>query len=240
MGTQFFIYADTEVAQVVFEYPHFILFLEHFNIDTPLQSKTVTEICQQYQISEALFIAMGNLYLHHEVADPDIFTADDLPTIIRFLTNTHRYYLDDIYPKIERAIQEIKQLNDSKEIVLLERFFQLYFNEVREHLNYELEIAHPYIDQLYKATSDIKIASNMTTYSVRDYVDHHDDIEEKLDDLMNLLVKYLPYQKDFHIRRSLFLNLVELDYDLKIHSKIEEQILIPLAQNVEQNLKRRQ
>lgn len=239
MGTQFYIHPDTEVAQVVLENPHFILFLEHFNINTPLKSKTVAEICQQYQISEALFIAIGNLYLHHEVADSTAITVSDLPSIIQFLNNTHRYYLDDIYPKIERAIQEIQQLNDSKEIALLERFFKLYFNEVREHLNYELEVAHPYIEQLYQAASDTKIDPNMMTYSVNDYVEHHDDIEEKLDDLMNLLVKYLPYQKDFHIRRSLFLNLVELDYDLKIHSKIEEQILIPLAQNVEQTIKRK-
>ena len=142
-----FLYMPIQKYQVYLSIP--LHSLEHFNIDT-LQSKTVAEICQQYQISEALFIAIGNLYLRHEVADSTAITVDDLPTIIHFLNNTHRYYLDDIYPKIERAIQEIQQLNDSKEIALLERFFELYFNEVREHLNYELEVVHPYIVQLIK------------------------------------------------------------------------------------------
>ena len=74
-------------------------------------------------------------------------------------------------------------------------------------------------------------------YSVIQYKDHHDDIEEKLNDLKNLLIKYLPINQDQIVRRKLLFLLSELEFDLKIHSDIEELILIPLTMRLEKKLK---
>jgi regulator of cell morphogenesis and NO signaling len=74
-------------------------------------------------------------------------------------------------------------------------------------------------------------------YSVSEYKDHHNDIEEKLNDLKSLLIKYLPLKNDQPIRRKLLFSLFELEYDLNIHSQIEELILIPLVSKMELHLK---
>lgn len=71
------------------------------------------------------------------------------------------------------------------------------------------------------------------TYSVTDYREHHSDIEEKLTDLKNLLIKYLPIRDDQQLRRRLLFNLFELEFDLAIHSEIEENMLIPLVEHME-------
>jgi len=76
----------------------------------------------------------------------------------------------------------------------------------------------------------------LRTYSVKEYQDHHNDIEEKLTDLKNLLIKYLPQKEDQQIRRKLLFSLFELEYDLNIHSRIEDNILVPLAELMERNL----
>ena len=75
-------------------------------------------------------------------------------------------------------------------------------------------------------------------YSVTEYREHHNDIEEKLTDLNNLLIKYIPQQNDQQIRRQLLLSLFELEYDLNIHSRIEETILIPMVEKMEQLAKK--
>ncbi len=70
-----------------------------------------------------------------------------------------------------------------------------------------------------------------------EYKEHHDDIEEKLDDLKNLLIEYLPLKEGRNMRRRLLFKLFELEHDLRIHSRIEDYILIPLVTSMEKRLK---
>jgi regulator of cell morphogenesis and NO signaling len=124
-------------------------------------------------------------------------------------------------------------LNNLKEMSVVEKFFNDYFTEVTEHLNYENDIVFPYITGLYERTLNSKQPVVPFGYSVSEYRKHHNDIEEKLSDLKNLLVKYLPQENDQPLRRKLLLTLFELEFDLKIHSKIEDSILIPLVERME-------
>jgi regulator of cell morphogenesis and NO signaling len=126
--------------------------------------------------------------------------------------------------------------NDHKEMALVEKFFNEYFSEVREHLNYENTVVFPYVIRLYDQFVDSNHPGHQKKYSVAEYKEHHNDIEEKLDDLKNLLIKYLPLKNDQQIRRELMFSLLELEYDLNIHSQIEDFILIPLVAKMELDL----
>ena len=230
---------DIEIANIVLEHPKLLLFLEHFEASLPLQDKTISTICAERNIRPGLFIALLNLYIGTDYAPPGDLILTDLPAIITYLQNSHRYYLDEIYPAIRQDIQMLYELNDSPEIKMADDFFQNYFKEVVEHLRYENEVVFPYINGLTaqirhdKSVEKLKAAS----YSVVEYQEHHDDIEEKLDDLVQLLIRYLPLKEDGKARRKLFSRLTELNYDLKIHSLIEEWILIPLVQKLELKIK---
>ena len=233
-----FITPESNLSEVVSENPGIIYFLEHFGIKFPLQAKTVEKICLERGIRPQLFIVLANLYLGKEPINIDNLSYSDLPAIIHFLKNTHKYYLEEIYPDIRESIQQIQALNDSEGIKMLEQFFREYFEEVREHLDYEDDIAFPYISKLHECMENKNMCNQLSTYGVSEYKDHHNDIEEKLNDLMNLLIKYLPHKNDQRIRRRLFLSLVELDYDLKIHARIEDLVLIPLVEKTEKLLQR--
>jgi regulator of cell morphogenesis and NO signaling len=128
---------------------------------------------------------------------------------------------------------------NQEEIVLIEKFFNEYFNEVVEHLNYENQVVFPYVNNLYNQWQgnppDDFVDSK---YSVEEYREHHDDIEEKLSDLKNLLIKYLPARNDQSARRKLLVHLFELESDLAIHSQIEDKVLIPLVSQLEKHVKR--
>jgi|LSQX01.3.fsa_nt_gb regulator of cell morphogenesis and NO signaling len=227
---------ETELSAMVSGNPRMIYFLEHFEIPFPLQGKTVGKICSERNIQADLFIVLARVYLGLESIDISSLSVKDLPAIIHFLENTHKYYLEEIYPGIRESIRQIQEINDSEGIKMLEPFFFGYFEEVKEHLVYEDEIAFPYISTLVDCLHQKSPRHKLSSYSVREYKDHHTDIEEKLNDLMNLLIKYLPHKNDQQLRRKLFLNLVELDYDLKMHARIEDLILIPLVEEAEQQI----
>ena len=76
-------------------------------------------------------------------------------------------------------------------------------------------------------------ANAAENYSVIDYREHHDDIQEKLDDVKKLLIEHLPQKADNNLRRKIIFALFDLDADLQTHSKIENEILIPQVEQFE-------
>ena len=94
-------------------------------------------------------------------------------------------------------------------------------------------VVFPYVLNLHERIKNGEHKNQLKEYSVIEYRDHHNDIEEKLEDLKKLLIKYLPEKSDRIIRRKLLFSLFELEYDLNVHSQIEEHILIPLVEKME-------
>jgi regulator of cell morphogenesis and NO signaling len=229
---------DTKISDVIFNNPYLVLMLEHFGIAVPLHEKTVAEICIENSINIELFLTFANLYNGVQYNFTNAFSHIEIQTIVNYLRNSHKYYSEEIYPNILSIIKQMSNANNHKEMALVEKFFDEYFNEVTEHLNYENEIVFPYILTLYDRIVNHKTPFNPHKYSVTEYKEHHNDIEEKLNDLKNLLIKYLPQKNDQLLRRKLLFSLFELEYDLNIHSQIEDFLLIPLVSKMELHLKK--
>ena len=219
-----------KMADLIDSNPYLLLMLLHFNIDFRVSDRTVQQICNQYNISELLFISIANLYTCSGTRGDQPFSRKDLLQVIDFLKNTHNYYRFEKYPQISTYIRQLQENHPEKELKLLDKFFNEYFTEVREHLDYEDEVAFPYFITLLGSEH---YSNNKEIYSSQEYGDHHTDIELKLKDLKNLLLKYIKIDNDLGLRRKLFMELYELEFDLYIHSLIEETILIPSGINIE-------
>jgi regulator of cell morphogenesis and NO signaling len=227
--TKTYITPDMKMADLVFENPALLLLMEHFELDFIVHDKTVARICSENQISQAVFISFGNLYNGFHPGNQEQFTENDICTIIRFLKNSHTYYQVEKYREIKGYINELTISNNTPEVRMVEKFFHEYFEEVDEHLAYEEKTAFPFFCQIAGENT----ISGSGTFSAREYMDHHSDIETKLADLKNLLLKHVQIKDDRKLRRRLLLSLFELEFDLKIHSVIEETILIPLIDQIE-------
>lgn len=227
----------TELSELVVVHPDLVLFFEHFGLYLPFQYLTLSQFCTEQGMNPELVATLANLYLNHHLSLNYVADLNDLPVMMAYLKHCHRYYLDEIYPEIMLLIEEIQKHNNSEEIRLVEKFFIEYFQEVKEHLDYENNMVFPYMTDLYNSVIHPEYQLKDMDFSVTEYKDHHNDIEEKLDDLMSLLLKYLPNREDQIIRRRLFLKLVELNNDLSIHSKIEDWMLIPLVEWLEKQKK---
>ena len=132
-------------------------------------------------------------------------------------------------------IQELYFKNTSPEIKLIDKFFNEYFEEVKEHLSYENRIAFPYFNELLRSGNQKNSDGQKNDFSVEEYGEHHTDIESKLNDLKELLLKHVPVQNDRVLRRKIVVSLFELEYDLNVHSTIEETVLMPLISKLEKS-----
>jgi regulator of cell morphogenesis and NO signaling len=220
------------MAELVYDNPALLLLMENLEMDFLLHDYTVSETCRNNRLREPLFLLLANLYNGHKPtqAEVELLIPEDLPVVIRFLKKSHHCYKEEHYPYIRDLITEMNQLNHREEVRMVEAFFDTYFEEVLEHLNYEDEVAFPYICSLLKEEDQ-----NDETFCVKEYQEHHSDIESKLSDLKSLLLKHITIDQDRQVRRRLLKALSELEADLVIHSLIEELILMPVVARIERS-----
>jgi regulator of cell morphogenesis and NO signaling len=223
---------EMKMAELIFENPSLLMLIEHFGFDLVVHDYTVEQLSRQQNINPDLFVIFCNLYNGFTPTTAGNLTKDDVAIIIFFLRNSHSYYKNDKYPEIKAYIDQMNQMNNAREMKMVEHFFDDYFSEVTDHLNYEEQVAFPEICSKLGIESPT-IDTHIEEYSVSVYRDHHTDIESKLSELKNLLLKYIPLNDDRVVRRKLLISLFELEFDLSIHSLIEETILIPLVKKFE-------
>lgn len=105
-------------------------------------------------------------------------------------------------------------------------FFNQYRHEVAEHLEYEEKTVFPYIKALDNG-------NRKTDYSISRFEKNHTDIQEKLVDLQNIIIKYLPCPEGSCQQNEILYDLFLLDEDLGRHTLIEDKILVPLVNELE-------
>ena len=227
---------DLKICDVITENSYMLLFFEHFGITLPVKDKSLQTVCKENGLNLAVVLTFANLFNGVRQDSAPALSFDDTKAIILYLKNSHEFYSEEIYPEILNTIGQMAEVNHSSEMNLVKEFFTDYFNEVTEHLDYENKVVFPYVLSLYERIKKGEQRGRNKEYSVVEYREQHNDIEEKLDDLKKLLIKYLPQKDDRILRRKLLLSLFELDYDLTVHSQIEELILIPLVEKMESYL----
>jgi len=212
--------------------PYVLFVFEHLQLLDKPKNLTVKSFCKAHSLDEELFITLLNVYNGN---DNNIILKPEkryLKTIVPFLKHSHQYYKNEKYPFIANLLDILQLKVNSKEITILKSFFEAYKNEVIEHLEYEEKNVFPYIEQLLRKKTFFQ---NEVSFSIKDYQEHHNDIEEKLSDLKNLLIHHLKVGGFASLKRQIILNLYELQYDLHAHSIIEDKILIPILLIIEAN-----
>lgn len=228
-----FVLPEMKASEIIINNPYLILMFEHFEIKLEVREKTIAQICNDNNINTSLFLTIANLFNGFKPQPITEYISKDIQSIIKYLGNSHKYYINEIYPQIQEIIKNIHKINTHSEILMIEKFFDKYFEEVSEHMEYENNVVFPYVLNLDAQLTNKNNNYKLNSYSVIEYREHHNDIEEKLTDLKNLLIKYLPIENDQNLRRKLLFYLFELEYDLNIHSQIEDNILIPLVEKME-------
>lgn len=218
---------------IMFDY-RLVLILERFNIKLGFGDKTIDEVCIENEIDTQFFLIITNTFHNKEYfPGQELFKLNPL-WLVEYLKNSHRYYLNEKIPYIIDLISQITSSSNQKESKLLTNFFYEYKTELEEHMKYEDEFVFPYIQVLKKFIDKEIDKQSLPNYTIYKFVNHHNNIEEKITDLKNLLIKYFPAPDNTFLLNKLLYELFELEADLNNHTRIEDKILIPLVQTLEE------
>ncbi len=219
-----------KMYEVVSDNPRFLLVLEYFNIPLGFGDLTIQEICEKYNVNKQLFLTISNLYCCKEAVNIDArhFDKRDAFLILEYLKASHIYFIDEKIPRLKRIIEE-KSTNSPEEkfTKLINKFVHDYAEEVFDHINYENTVVFPYIDALLHEQERDR------AYNIEQFRKHHSNIEVKLADLKNLLIKHVPPEYDSLVRRQLLFELYDLEQDINVHDFIENNLLIPIIERLE-------
>lgn len=213
--------------------------LNRFGIELGFGDKSVEDVCKMYHVDADFFLEIVNTFV-----DKDYFPKKHLQTfpvklITNYLQKTHDDYHQNKVPEIEFLIEQMVNscYTQKDKIVLLKKFFNDYKQELLNHTKREEEVVFPYTLAIEKAylsdKPDQSVLKLMETYSIDVFQNEHDNIEEKLFDLKNIIIKYLPQPKNSKLCNKLLFELFNLEQDLNDHSRIEEKVLVPKIRQME-------
>ncbi len=207
--------------------------INRFGIKLGFRDKTVEKICEETNNDVNFFLAIINTF-----HDPGYFPENELSSfsprlIVNYLTETHKYYINYVLPKIERLINRLINESNSeiKELKLINAFYKKYKNELLFHIDNEEEFVFPYVLSLLGN----KNASG-TNFTIHSFEEEHANIDIKLNDLKNLVIKYIEPVYDEHVCNEFLFTLFLFEKDLKDHARIEDKILIPQVIKIEKEL----
>ena len=105
---------------------------------------------------------------------------------------------------------------------------------MNNHFRYEEEVVFPYIESLIK-----EHGCKGKRYNIGQFEHNHSNINEKLNDLKNIITKYLNEEYSSPLSFELLADIYSVEKDLCKHSLIENRLLIPLVEKMEKSNEQR-
>ncbi|MCG8412471.1 MAG: hemerythrin domain-containing protein [Bacteroidales bacterium] len=233
----------SKMADVIHTNYGLIPIISRFGIEFGFGNKTIEEVCSDKSINVWFVLEIINSY-HNDNYFPEKKLQDfSTKLIIDYLSNTHSYYLDNKIIEIQDYINEMElaaSIHNLQNIKLLNDFFSEYREELKQHLGKEDKLIFPYIKNLEKISESGKITKEIVDQikenSIEKYEKTHDNLEVKLSDLKNLIIKFIPPVLCPEICQKLLIELFRLESDLQNHANIEEKVLIPKVKLLEKKI----
>jgi len=232
----------SKLADIVNKNVQLLPFLHRMNLKLGFGDKTIDEICKENNINEEFFIELMQLIIKKYEFNKKYADNFEINLTVDYLKKSHQSYLNQNLRKIEDLINQIIELETSRkdDTAILLNFFLGYKKEFYLHLQHEDSDIFPYIlkieEYFRNKSSDYEVKTLIKQNTIKKYITKHESLNEQLNDLKNLLIKYFrPFDNELLIQ-SLILKLFELERDLLDHELIENKILFPTVYQIEQHL----
>lgn len=221
---------EHRMADLVLSNYNLLPIINRFGIRLGFRDKTVEQICRERNVNPDFFLAIINTYINPDFLPDSGLVNVPVTSIVDYLQQTHRYYIDYNVPEIERLLNLLLQSSSSQNLQLIEKFYLDYKVELIEHIQNEEVQVFPYVLNLVNERKRIQ------NYSIHAFEREHTDLDEKLSDLRNLIIKFLePTYNDNYCNDFLYA-LQRFEDDLKDHTRIEDKILVPIVAKIEEEL----
>lgn len=237
--------ANMKMADLIHANCMLVTVINRFGIKLGFGDKSVAKVCREYKINVDFFLEIVNTFHDKEYFPNERLQKFSVDDIIWYLEKTHRYYTETKLPQIEAMIKEVgaSEHEHKQYMEMIDNFFREYKNEVIIHTDHEDQVVFPYaraIDRSCKSSAFFQQnKGQLQDYSIHVFEREHDDIESKLLDLKNIIIKYLPEPLHNQTYNAILFELFNLENDLNDHARIEDKVLVPKIKIMEEQLKQK-
>ena len=219
--------AESRLSDLITAHPALLSMLKRLGISLGFGDRSIADVCETSGVDTDFFLLICNVYtFNNYVPSTSAILGTDMNGLVPYLEKSHQYYVDKRLPHIERHLDAIARKLGGRIGLVFISFYKEYKQEVEEHFSHEESKVFPHIRALMAGERD-------TSYRISDFLHSHSDIEGKLDDLLNIVFKYLPPEVDDDNVLDVVYDILRLSEDLKKHTFIEEKIMVPLVKHLE-------
>lgn len=202
--------------------------LGSFGINLGFGNKTVRELCEDQGVDTFTFLAVVNFTINGYLGPDDVGRLS-IPTLMQYLRASHEYYLGFELPFIRKELCEAIDETDSM-AKLIVRLYDEYAHSILLHMKYEEKTVFPYVESLLDGKT-------MDNYDIETFSKHHGQTDQKLRELKNIIIKYLPTDglRNNQLSATLY-DIYNCELWLAQHAEVEDHIFIPAIRNLEKKI----
>lgn len=191
--------------------------LERLHFRLGFGDATIAEVCRKQSFPDGLFIETANVFANHEYS-PDLshLGRSDVALLADYIRSSHKYYSEVAVPHLHGLIHTMLGDVGTSFADALNRFFDELVEKLNEHFEHEEMIFSSIGSGNYETESE----------------ESHSQFLEKLDDLKNIVIKYLPDNGENASRYSMLNHLLAMETDMRNHMRVEEKLFNPLVANL--------
>ena len=220
---------DDKMISIIGDNYSILQSLGSFGINLGFGDKTVQEVCEDQHVDTYTFLAIINFTIngYREYDDAERLS---IPTLMQYLKASHDYYLGFELPYIRKGLVGALDENDNLARLIL-KLYDEYARSIKNHMQYEEKTVFPYVEALLSN----KVTSN---YDIETYSKHHGQTDQKLRELKNIIIKYLPSDglRNNQLSAALY-NIYNCEEWLSQHASVEDEIFIPVIRSLEKRSK---
>ncbi len=201
--------------------------LSRFSLPLGFGDKTIDELCRISGIKTDVFLLTVNFILTGGIDNARLERVSP-GDVAEFLHNSHNYYLDYKFPHIRGNMLAALDPAQAQINPIIVKYFDDYIESGKSHFEYEETVLFPYVARLERG--------ERCGYSADDFLKRHDhDVEDNLSELKNIILRYYTTSVPYRMY-DVLVDICNCEADLKVHSEIENRILVPLLRRLEQTL----
>lgn len=219
---------NEKMSDLINEDHSLLLVVSRFGLSLGFDNKTVKEVCETNGIDCNTFLAVVNFLSEGNVEVGNVYDNISIVSVIGYLKNAHNYFLDFKLPSIRNKLLEAVNAPDQNIPygVIFMKFFDEYVSEVRKHMEYENKVVFPYALQLLKGRKDPQ-------YSISVFQERHNEIDSKLIELKNILIKYYPAKGSNYLLTEVLFDILSCEIDIASHNRVEDYLFVPTIEAIE-------
>ncbi len=214
-----------KMSHLISDNPMLLMTMSRFGMSLGFGDKNVEQACDTQNIDCNTFLAICNFISFNKVSTAHL----SVDALLNYLSNAHKYFLDFCLPRIRRRLIDAIDCSAQDEIgFLILRFYDDYTAEVRNHMDYENATVFEYVKKLLDG-------EQTPDYSIKVFASGHHSIHNKLKELKEIIVRYLP-QKDNNLLNAVLFDIISCENDLISHCKAEDMIFVPVVADLEMRI----